>query len=119
LLTQNGWDVEQDGLYGAPRIRILSSSERHESVERAVHLLGLGTSQVEYLAADDQGRLQRHKLESALKANSSVPTIVLLQAGDINIGAFDSFAELIPVAKRYGAWGSGCTTFWRTTGHRG
>jgi len=104
LLARRGWDVEQQGLFGAPPIRILSSAERHGSFERSVRLLGLGHAQVTTLPADDQGRLRPEALEQALESDPSAPTIVLLQAGDINIGAYDAFEILIPIAKRHGAW---------------
>ena len=104
LLARRGWDVEQQGLFGAPPIRILSSAERHGSFERSVRLLGLGHAQVTTLPADDQGRLRPEALEQALESDPSAPTIVLLQAGDINIGAYDEFDILIPIAKRHGAW---------------
>src|SRR5689334_23068252 len=57
LLKKHGWDVETQGLYGAPPVRILSSTERHGSFERAVRLLGFGTSHIRLLEADDQSRL--------------------------------------------------------------
>lgn len=104
LLAERAWDVEQKGLYGAPPIRILTSAQRHGSFERAVRLLGLGSEQVICLTSDDNDRLEPAALEKALEADSSAPTIVLLQAGDINIGAFDDFESLIPIARRYGAW---------------
>lgn len=104
LLAERGWDVEEQGLFGAPPIRILSSTERHGSFERAVRLLGLGRSQVINLPTDLHGRLQPDALQRELERNSSTPTIVLLQAGDINIGAYDAFEDLIPVARRHGAW---------------
>ena len=104
LLARRGWDVEQQGLFGAPPIRILSSAERHGSFERSVRLLGLGHAQVTTLPADDQGRLRPEALERALESDPPAPTIVLLQAGDINIGAYDAFEILIPIAKRHGAW---------------
>ncbi|HEX7334121.1 MAG TPA: pyridoxal-dependent decarboxylase [Pyrinomonadaceae bacterium] len=104
LLAQHGWDVEERGLYGAPPIRILSSAQRHGSFERAVRLLGLGREHVVCLTSDDQDRLEPVALQEALETDPSAPTIVLLQAGDINIGAFDDFEALIPLAKRYGAW---------------
>lgn len=104
LLAERGWDVEEQGLYGAPPIRILSSAQRHGSFERAVRLLGLGRQQVIYLTSDAQDRLEPEALQTALESDPSTPTIVLLQAGDINIGAFDDFEALIPIAKRYGAW---------------
>jgi glutamate/tyrosine decarboxylase-like PLP-dependent enzyme len=103
LLKKHGWDVETDGLYGAPPIRIFSSSERHGSFERAVRLLGLGTSHIKLLPVDAQGRLPADALEEELSKYDG-PALVLLQAGDINIGAYDSFETLIPIAKRHGAW---------------
>jgi len=102
VLEKRGWDVEQQGLSGAPRIRILTSSEAHGSFKRAVRLLGLGLGQIEYLAAGEQGRLAEQTLAGAL--DGTKPTIVVLQAGDLNIGAFDDFEKLIPIAKRSGAW---------------
>lgn len=104
LLAQRGWDVESQGLYGAPRIRILTSSAKHGSFERAVRLLGLGQSQIVPLSVDAQDRLEAGALEQALNADSSAPTIVLLQAGEINLGACDLFEKLIPIAKRHRAW---------------
>jgi glutamate/tyrosine decarboxylase-like PLP-dependent enzyme len=104
LLARRGWDVEQQGLFGAPPIRILSSAERHGSFERSVRLLGLGHAQLTTLPTDDQGRLRPEALEQALESDPSAPAIVLLQAGDINIGAYDAFEILIPIAKRHGAW---------------
>ena len=104
VLAGRGWDVEQRGLYGAPAIRILSSSERHGTIERALRLLGLGREQVTDLPVDPQGRLEPNVLERALQAVRPAPTIVLLQAGDVNIGAYDPFATLIPIARRHGAW---------------
>jgi glutamate/tyrosine decarboxylase-like PLP-dependent enzyme len=103
LLIRRGWNVEEQGLYGAPPIRILSSIARHGSFERAVRLLGLGHSHVVYLPVDAEDRLEPAALEQALEADPSAPTIVLLQAGDINIGAFDPFDKIIPIAKRYDA----------------
>jgi glutamate/tyrosine decarboxylase-like PLP-dependent enzyme len=104
LLARLGWNVEEQGLYGAPPIRILTSSAQHSSFERAVRLLGLGLSQVVYLPVDSSDRLQADGLEQALKADPSAPTIVLLQAGDINLGTYDPFEALIPIAKSHGAW---------------
>jgi glutamate/tyrosine decarboxylase-like PLP-dependent enzyme len=104
VLAARDWDVEQRGLYGAPAIRILSSSERHGTIERALRLLGLGRERVTDLPVDAQGRLEPDALERALQEAGPAPTIVLLQAGDVNIGAYDPFAALIPVARRHGAW---------------
>jgi len=104
LLKKHGWDQETQGLYGAPPIRILTSNARHGSFERAVRLLGFGTSHIRVLETDDQARLLPDALENELRSDPDGPTLLLLQAGDINIGAYDSFETLIPIAKRYGAW---------------
>src|SRR5215813_1190123 len=104
LLAKLGWDVETQGLSGAPAIRILTSSERHASFERAVRLLGLGTSHIKVLPVDANGQVIPAALEAELNKEPTTPTLVLLQAGDINIGAYDSFDTVIPIAKRYGAW---------------
>ena len=104
LLTQRAWDLETNGLSGAPPIRVLTSEQAHGSIDRAVSLLGMGTSNLVKLPSDSSGRLDATGLESALAAQPSAPTVVVLQAGDLNIGAFDQFEILIPIAKRYGAW---------------
>ncbi|MCU1266129.1 MAG: aspartate aminotransferase family protein [Acidobacteria bacterium] len=104
LLAKRGWDVEAEGLFGAPPIRILSSSERHGSFERAVRMLGFGHARIKLLPVDAQGRLVAEALSAELEKEPTAPTIVLLQAGDINIGAYDSFATLIPIARRHEAW---------------
>ena len=104
LLARRGWNVEDQGLYGAPPIRILSSAERHGSIARAVRLLGLGSANVVDLPVDGQGCLTTETLIAALKADPTAPTIVILQAGDINIGAYDAFETLIPLARGYDAW---------------
>jgi glutamate/tyrosine decarboxylase-like PLP-dependent enzyme len=104
ILAKQGWDTEQRGLYGASPIRVVTSDKRHETFDRAIRLLGMGLAQVEYLPADCDGQLPANSLEQALKADSSAPKIVLLQAGDVNTGKYDSFERLIPIAKHYGAW---------------
>ena len=101
VLARRGWDVEQAGLCGAPPIRVVTSAERHGTIDRALRLLGLGRACVVDLPADEMGRLTPGALERALDDG---PTIVLLQAGDLNIGAYDPFAELIPIAHGRGAW---------------
>ena len=103
LLDRSGWNVEERRLNGAPPIRILSSDQRHGTFERAVRLLGLGTAKIEYLAAGSDGGLPPDALAEAL-AKNDLPAIVLLQAGEINTGAYDRFADLIPIARRHDAW---------------
>ncbi|HKU41051.1 MAG TPA: pyridoxal-dependent decarboxylase [Polyangiales bacterium] len=99
LLARCGWDVEQRGLFGAPRLRVISSDQRHATVERALRLLGFGRDCV----VDLPGPLTAAGLEHELQ-RSDAPAIVLLQAGDINTGAFDDFETLLPIARRHGAW---------------
>jgi glutamate/tyrosine decarboxylase-like PLP-dependent enzyme len=104
LLARRGWDVERQGLMGGPRLRVLTSDQRHGSIERAVRLLGLGADCVVDLPSDDDGALRPETLWEALRMEPERPTIVLLQAGDLNIGAFDPFEDLIPLAHEHGAW---------------
>jgi glutamate/tyrosine decarboxylase-like PLP-dependent enzyme len=104
LLAKRGWDVERQGLYGAPPIRILTSDQRHGTFERAVRLLGLGSQHIDDLPVDSQGRLRSDALRQALESHASEPTIVLLQAGDVNTGAYDALDQLIPIAHEHNAW---------------
>jgi glutamate/tyrosine decarboxylase-like PLP-dependent enzyme len=102
ILAQRGWDVERQGLTGAPRIRIITGDQKHGTIDRAARLLGMGTDAVIGLPVDNDGCLKPEILSDAI--DRADPTIVVLQAGDLNIGAFDSFTELIPLAQRHGAW---------------
>jgi glutamate/tyrosine decarboxylase-like PLP-dependent enzyme len=104
LLARKDWKVERDGLFGAPKIRLLSGDQFHASITRAARLLGLGSAAVTGLPVNAAGQLTPATLEHALQEVPDILTIVLLQAGDLNIGAYDCFAELIPLAHRYGAW---------------
>ena len=102
VLARDGWDVEQRGLQGAPRVRVLVGEERHDTVDLALRYLGLGAP--EPVPADDQGRIDVAALAEALQAGGGGPTIVALQAGNVHSGAFDDFASAIPLAHTHGAW---------------
>ncbi|MBZ5521403.1 MAG: aspartate aminotransferase family protein [Acidobacteriia bacterium] len=104
LLKRRGWDVERKGLFGVPPIRLLASGHQHGTVERAVRLLGLGTEQMIDLESDVASRMLPEALQKSLEENSDVPTIILLQAGDINTGGYDRFEQIVPLAKKHGAW---------------
>ncbi|HEV2578413.1 MAG TPA: aminotransferase class V-fold PLP-dependent enzyme [Acidobacteriaceae bacterium] len=104
VLERAGWNVERDGLGSAPAIRILTSTEQHATVPRATRLLGLGTACIDTLPCDEEGRLRADALENALMERAGKPTIVVLQAGDLNRGAFDDFRRLIPLAHEHAAW---------------
>ncbi len=101
LLADAGWDLDGDGLAGAPRIRCFVGRERHETVDLALRYLGLGRPTV--VDADDQGRMIPAALEAAL-AEGSGPALVCLQAGNLHSGAFDPFPETISIARKHGAW---------------
>jgi len=102
VLAEHGWDVERDGLQGAPRVRVLMSDQRHATVDLALRYLGLGAGQVELVATDDQGRMDVEGLREALEPAAG-PTIVCLAAGNVNTGAFDDFTNAIDLAHRSGA----------------
>jgi glutamate/tyrosine decarboxylase-like PLP-dependent enzyme len=103
VLADHQWSVEQDGLAGSPAIRIITSELVHGSIERAVRLLGIGSRKMICLPVDESGGLRISELEAVL-GQSSTPTVVVLQAGDLNIGAFDDFERIVPLARATGAW---------------
>jgi glutamate/tyrosine decarboxylase-like PLP-dependent enzyme len=103
VLKEAGWDVETDGLLGAPRIRVIVGEERHVTIDRALRFLGLGSASVQPVPADGQGRMRPDALRWAL-AESSGPTIVCAQAGNVNTGAFDPLDDLCDAAGEAGAW---------------
>ena len=105
VLRRVGWDVESDGLVGAPPVRVLVGRERHDTVDLALRFLGLGAGRAMEVAVDDQGRMQADALAAALATGpADVPTIVCLQAGNVHSGAFDPLADTIAIAHRHGAW---------------
>jgi len=104
LLQGLGWDVERCGLSGAPAIRLVTSESRHESLIRAVRLLGLGTDAVELVSCEPSGSISLSALEGALGREPGQPIILCLQAGDLNTGAFDPFSEAIALARSKSAW---------------
>lgn len=101
VLSDVGWNLDRDGLNGAPRVRIFVGEERHDTIDRALRYLGLGApTEVE---VDDQGRIKVEALAQALGSGAG-PTIVCLQAGNLHSGAFDPFREAIELAHKHGAW---------------
>jgi glutamate/tyrosine decarboxylase-like PLP-dependent enzyme len=103
LLRRAGWDVEADGLQGAPRLRVIVGDEVHVSVTGALRLLGIGSRQVVRVAADDQGRMRPDALAEAL-ADDERRTIVCAQAGNVNTGAFDPLDAIAELTAPHGAW---------------
>jgi glutamate/tyrosine decarboxylase-like PLP-dependent enzyme len=101
LLDRAGWDVERKGLFGAPEIRVVVGAEVHASLLKALALLGLGRDRVETIPVDGQGRMRADALTKRLIEG---PTVVCLQAGNVNTGAFDPVGEIAPSAREAGAW---------------
>jgi glutamate/tyrosine decarboxylase-like PLP-dependent enzyme len=99
LLGRQGWDVIEQGLFGAPPVRVVLSEEAHGSVTKALAILGIGRQNIEWVPADRQGRLDPAHLPP-LDDN----TLLVLQAGNVNSGSFDPFAALCTAAREAGAW---------------
>ena len=99
VLSRVGWDVEADGLGGAPPLQVVVGAEAHASLLKAVALLGLGRERVTRVPADAQGRMRTDELPRL-----EGPAIVCLQAGNVNSGAFDPARELCAWAHDAGAW---------------
>jgi glutamate/tyrosine decarboxylase-like PLP-dependent enzyme len=101
LLAEHGWDVQRDGLFGAPQIRVVIGEKAHSTLRKSLGLIGLGRERVTVVASDDQGRLRADLLPTDLP--SEVPVLVCAQAGEVNTGAFDPFDDIADwVAERRG-----------------
>ncbi len=101
VLTAAGWDLDTLGLTGAPRVTVLTSEDRHATVDLALRYLGLGAPTL--VAVDAQGRIRPDALQRAL-SDVDGPAIVCLAAGNLHSGAFDPFDECIALAHERGAW---------------
>jgi len=94
-----GWDVEAQGLFGAPPVTVVVGAEAHPSVLKALGLLGLGRTRVVTVPVDGQGRMRAEALPPL-----AGPTVVCIQAGNVNTGAFDPAPEICRRARAAGAW---------------
>ena len=103
VLRNAGWDVEAQGLFGAPPIEVLVSDEAHYTIFLALRLLGLGGQRLRRVPADRQGRMRAEALAPLLDAVSG-PCIVCAQAGNVNGGAFDPLEEIAALTRARGAW---------------
>jgi glutamate/tyrosine decarboxylase-like PLP-dependent enzyme len=99
VLTRAGWNIEADGLFGAPPITVIVGAEAHSTLFKSLGLLGLGRNRVVRVPVDAQGRMLAGELPRI-----SGPTIICAQAGNVNTGAFDPFAEVCERAQASGAW---------------
>jgi glutamate/tyrosine decarboxylase-like PLP-dependent enzyme len=103
VLRRAGWDVEADGLAGAPRIHLITSAEAHVTVDVAMRYLGFGTRALLRVETDNQGRMRPDRLRRLLE-NLHGPTIICAQAGNVNTGSFDPLREIAEAAREHGAW---------------
>jgi glutamate/tyrosine decarboxylase-like PLP-dependent enzyme len=99
VLADVGWDVESDGLIGAPEITLIASEEAHPTLFKSLGMLGLGRNRVIHIPTDRQGRMRATELPRV-----AGPTIVCTQFGNINTGAFDPIADICAAVKPEGAW---------------
>ncbi len=99
VLAQVGWNFEKKGMNGAPKVTVITGDEVHASALKALMMLGFGTENLIRLPVDDQGRITPHSLPTI-----GGPTIVCIQAGNVNSGSFDPFQPLIEWAHEAGAW---------------
>jgi glutamate/tyrosine decarboxylase-like PLP-dependent enzyme len=99
LLRRRGWDVNAEGLFEAPRLRVIIGKDAHATVFKALSLLGLGRARVELVPADDQGRMRADRMPALDEA-----CLVITQAGNVNSGAFDPFEEICERARAVAAW---------------
>jgi glutamate/tyrosine decarboxylase-like PLP-dependent enzyme len=99
LLARAGWNVVEDGMFGAPPIEVVVGAEVHASIQKALSLVGFGKSRVTTVEVDSQGRMRADKLPKLTDR-----TIVCIQAGNVNAGAFDPAGEVCARAKESGAW---------------
>jgi glutamate/tyrosine decarboxylase-like PLP-dependent enzyme len=99
VLGQAGWDVETDGLFGAPPVTVVVGAEAHPSLIKALGLLGMGRARVVTVPVDAQGRMRAEAFPKI-----APPAIVCIQAGNVNTGAFDPAVQICALAHDIGAW---------------
>jgi len=100
LLMKQGWDVQANGLFGAPEIKVVISEDAHGSLKKALSLVGFGRERVIKVPVDEQGKMIVGKFPQDIDER----TIVCMQAGNVNTGSFDPAEEIIPFAKSKDAW---------------
>ncbi|WP_242082921.1 pyridoxal phosphate-dependent decarboxylase family protein [Aestuariivivens sediminis] len=99
ILERNHWDINEKGLRNSPKIRIVTGKHAHSTVLKAIGILGLGKENIEWVEVDNQGRIIPESIPE-LDEN----TILILQAGNVNSGAFDDFERICKKAKKANAW---------------
>lgn len=99
LLERAGWDVEKQGLFGAPEIKVVVGDEVHASMQQALMMVGFGHERVIHVPTDEQGRMRADELPEL-----DDMTLIALQAGNVNTGAFDPAQAICEAANKAGAW---------------
>jgi glutamate/tyrosine decarboxylase-like PLP-dependent enzyme len=99
IFQNHGWDINKKGFNGAPEIKIIAGGQAHGTVVKAAALLGFGIDNIQWVDADEQGRIKADEVPEL-----DDRTILILQAGNVNSGAFDDFATLCKKAKAANAW---------------
>ena len=103
LLAKAGWDVERQGLFGAPEIPVVVSDESHVTIFAALQMLGMGRDRVIRVPTDDQGRMRPEALAAVLR-DLDRPALVTAQAGNVNTGAFDPLPPIVEAVRANGGW---------------
>ena len=103
LFKSVGWDVEKQGLIGAPSITVVTSAESHASIFAALQMLGLGSERVVKVASDEQGRMRAPELRDTL-AKIQTPVLVCAQTGNVNTGSFDPISEIVECVHEHKGW---------------
>jgi glutamate/tyrosine decarboxylase-like PLP-dependent enzyme len=104
VLRGAGWDVEDQGLQGAPQVRVVCGQDVHVSLVNAVRYVGLGRGRLERMPVDDEGRMDPDALAGALRGRDE-PTIVCAQVGEVSTGAFDALDRIVPIVREHpNAW---------------
>jgi glutamate/tyrosine decarboxylase-like PLP-dependent enzyme len=119
VLRRVGWDVEADGLPGAPRVHVITGAESHATIDVSLRYLGFGTRTLLRVEADAQGRMRPDRLHRLLE-NLSGPAIVCAQAGNVNSGSFDPVGELAAITNEHKAWlhVDGAFGLWARASHK-
>ena len=99
IFQNNNWDINKKGFCGAPKVRVVAGRQAHGTVVKAIALLGFGIDNIEWVEADTQGRIIPSEIPELDES-----TILILQAGNVSSGAFDSFDEICEKAKKANAW---------------
>jgi glutamate/tyrosine decarboxylase-like PLP-dependent enzyme len=103
VLERVGWDVERDGLAGSPPVRVVAGARRHVTLDRALRLLGFGSSSIVEIEADSQGRMRIEPLAEALGVVER-PVVVCAKAGEVHTGSVDAIDEIADLSAAAGAW---------------